>query len=107
MLDSIQKMNPSENSYYDNNYHEDYMRLYIVNVVLTQQLKELLKEKNDILVKLMKFEAPRVEESKKQHLVSSDMSVIDMDESVEARRIRLRRTASEIYRHYKCPVKVC
>jgi hypothetical protein len=36
------------------------------------------------------------------------MSVGEFDnESMEARRRRLRRTASEIYRHYKCPVKVC
>lgn len=30
-------------------YYHEYMRLYIANVVLTNQLKELLSEKNDLL----------------------------------------------------------
>jgi hypothetical protein len=36
------------------------MRLYIANVVLTQQLKELLSEKHEIMMKLLKFEVPHI-----------------------------------------------
>jgi hypothetical protein len=37
-------------------YYHEYMRLYIANVVLTNQLKELLAEKNDLLAKLNRLE---------------------------------------------------
>ena len=37
-------------------YYHEYMRLYIANVVLTNQLKELLAEKNELLAKLNRLE---------------------------------------------------
>ncbi|CAD8070965.1 unnamed protein product [Paramecium primaurelia] len=38
------------------NYQHEYMRLYIANVVLTQQLKELLQEKGDLISKINRLE---------------------------------------------------
>ncbi|CAD8170726.1 unnamed protein product [Paramecium pentaurelia] len=38
------------------NYQHEYMRLYIANVVLTQQLKELLQEKGDLITKINRLE---------------------------------------------------
>ncbi|CAD8086583.1 unnamed protein product [Paramecium sonneborni] len=38
------------------NYQHEYMRLYIANVVLTQQLKELLQEKGDLVSKINRLE---------------------------------------------------
>ena len=37
-------------------YYHEYMRLYIANVVLTNQLKELINDKNTLLQKLSKLE---------------------------------------------------
>jgi hypothetical protein len=55
-------------------YYHEYMRLYIANVVLTNQvdlwlilifqLKELLNEKNELLSKLQRLEVFRINSSK-------------------------------------------
>ncbi|CAD8167350.1 unnamed protein product [Paramecium pentaurelia] len=42
------------------NYQHEYMRLYIANVVLTQQLKELLQEKGDLISKINRFEETEI-----------------------------------------------
>ncbi|CAK74477.1 unnamed protein product (macronuclear) [Paramecium tetraurelia] len=42
------------------NYQHEYMRLYIANVVLTQQLKELLQEKGDLISKINRLEETEV-----------------------------------------------
>ena len=38
------------------NYYQEYCRLFIANVVLTTQMKELVAEKNELLMKLAKSE---------------------------------------------------
>ena len=38
------------------NYYQEYCRLFIANMVLTNQMKELVVEKNDLLAKLTKLE---------------------------------------------------
>ena len=38
------------------NYYQEYCRLFIANVVLTTQMKEIVAEKNEILMKLAKLE---------------------------------------------------
>ncbi|CAD8166838.1 unnamed protein product [Paramecium octaurelia] len=42
------------------NYQHEYMRLYIANVVLTQQLKELLQEKGDLVSKINRLEEAEI-----------------------------------------------
>ncbi|CAD8131468.1 unnamed protein product [Paramecium pentaurelia] len=42
------------------NYQHEYMRLYIANVVLTQQLKELLSEKGDLVSKINRLEEAEI-----------------------------------------------
>jgi len=38
------------------NYYQEYCRLFIANVVLTNQLKELIAEKNEIMNRLTEYE---------------------------------------------------
>lgn len=38
------------------NYYQEYCRLYIANVVLTNQMKELIAEKNELLTRLTELE---------------------------------------------------
>jgi hypothetical protein len=76
----------------------EYMRLYIANVVLTQQLKELLSEKSDLVNRVSKLE------SRKYDFRQSETPCED---SYDERKRRLRRPACEINRHYQCPEKNC
>ncbi|KAM3138383.1 hypothetical protein pb186bvf_009469 [Paramecium bursaria] len=76
-------------------YYNEYLRLYIANVVLTNQLKELLNEKNELVNKLARLER------RNQELNSN------VEETGEERKKRLRRPAQEIERHFKCPVENC
>ncbi|CAD8135510.1 unnamed protein product [Paramecium octaurelia] len=76
-------------------YYNEYLRLYIANVVLTNQLKELLNEKNELVNKLNKLER------RNQELNSN------VEETGEERKKRLRRPAQEIERHFTCPVENC
>ncbi|KAL4432745.1 hypothetical protein ABPG74_011566 [Tetrahymena malaccensis] len=85
---------PAQSSYEDqvNYYQQEACRLYIANVVLTNQVKELLQEKNDLLQKYQKLE-------KRQ---------LDTQQSLaEEKKKRHRRAAHEIERHYKCPQETC
>jgi len=79
------------------NYYQEYCRLYIANVVLTNQMKELVAEKTDLLTKLGKLEKRREE-------LQNTKNNFDKDEE---KKKRSRRTASEIDRHYRCPIEIC
>eukprot|EP01016_Furgasonia_blochmanni_P056935 TRINITY_DN97_c0_g2_i9.p1 TRINITY_DN97_c0_g2~~TRINITY_DN97_c0_g2_i9.p1 ORF type:complete len:192 (-),score=20.58 TRINITY_DN97_c0_g2_i9:227-802(-) len=79
------------------NYYQEYCRLFIANVVLTTQMKELVNEKNDLLTKLAQLEV-------KTSQLSGSNSAFDQ---ADDKKKRFRRTASEIDRHYRCPVEPC
>ena len=38
------------------NYYQEYCRLFIANVVLTNQLKELISEKTELMNKISEYE---------------------------------------------------
>ena len=40
----------------NSNYYQEYCRLFIANVVLTTQMKEIIAEKNELLLKLSELE---------------------------------------------------
>eukprot|EP01015_Nassula_variabilis_P014191 TRINITY_DN21709_c0_g1_i3.p3 TRINITY_DN21709_c0_g1~~TRINITY_DN21709_c0_g1_i3.p3 ORF type:complete len:123 (-),score=16.28 TRINITY_DN21709_c0_g1_i3:137-505(-) len=77
------------------NYYQESCKLYIANVVLTTQMKELVTEKNEILAKIAKLERGQNNSYGLGH------------ESLDDKKKRHRRTAGEIDRHYKCPVETC
>eukprot|EP01016_Furgasonia_blochmanni_P036195 TRINITY_DN409_c0_g1_i11.p2 TRINITY_DN409_c0_g1~~TRINITY_DN409_c0_g1_i11.p2 ORF type:complete len:201 (+),score=18.09 TRINITY_DN409_c0_g1_i11:110-712(+) len=76
------------------NYYQEYCKLFIANVVLTSQIKELLTEKNELISKLTRLE------------VQSNTTG-GFDSPSDSKKRRFRRTAAEISRHYKCPVERC
>jgi len=81
------------------NYYQEYCRLFIANVVLTTQMKELVSEKNELLAKLAKVEQRRSEDygnNQNSH-----------QESFDDKKKRFRRIAAEIDRHYRCPDDSC
>jgi hypothetical protein len=78
------------------------MRLYIANVVLTNQLKELLAEKNDLLAKLNRLEVNLLHEYQRSQEVSGHAG-----DDADDRKKRSRRSAQEIERHFKCPIDNC
>eukprot|EP01017_Pseudomicrothorax_dubius_P016578 TRINITY_DN1879_c0_g1_i3.p1 TRINITY_DN1879_c0_g1~~TRINITY_DN1879_c0_g1_i3.p1 ORF type:complete len:113 (+),score=15.20 TRINITY_DN1879_c0_g1_i3:145-483(+) len=47
---------PAQPYDYSVNYYQESCKLYIANVVLTNQIKELLSEKNDLLSRLNRLE---------------------------------------------------
>ena len=49
-------LNIVSNDDHNMNYYQEYCRLFIANVVLTNQMKELVSEKNELLAKLAKLE---------------------------------------------------
>ena len=59
------------------NYYHEFCRLYIANVALTNQMRELFQDKNDLLTKLTKLE-------KKSEDLDSDSKYQDE----KSRRIR-------------------
>eukprot|EP01016_Furgasonia_blochmanni_P040705 TRINITY_DN5215_c0_g1_i10.p1 TRINITY_DN5215_c0_g1~~TRINITY_DN5215_c0_g1_i10.p1 ORF type:complete len:230 (-),score=20.81 TRINITY_DN5215_c0_g1_i10:61-750(-) len=79
------------------NYYQEYCRLFIANVVLTTQMKELVSEKNELLAKL-----GRLEMTTSQYTGGN----AGLDPNDDKKR-RFRRTATEIDRHYRCPVDPC
>jgi len=79
------------------NYYQEYCRLFIANVVLTTQMKDLVAEKNELLNKLAKLE--------KRSKELNDTKTLD--DAAEEKKKRFRRVASEIDRHYRCPVESC
>jgi cell division protein FtsB len=81
------------------NYYQEYCRLFIANVVLTTQMKELVAEKNELIARLAKLE--------KQHDMNVRSPRSSTGDSSEAKKKRERRKACEIDRHYLCPVEKC
>lgn len=51
MYFAINHRNPQEDSYYP-----EYVRLYLANIALTAQVKELMIEKNSLTSRLSKYE---------------------------------------------------
>jgi len=92
-------MNMIASDEHNMNYYQEYCRLFIANVVLTTQMKELVSEKNELLAKLAKLEQKKNEDF--AHTPNSN------NESYDDKKKRFRRTASEIDRHYRCPVESC
>jgi len=80
------------------NYYQEYCRLFIANVVLTTQMKELVAEKNELLSKLSKLEQRQSEMALKSPSLGGDS---------ESKKKRERRRACEIDRHYTCPIEKC
>ena len=53
----FQMYSPSERrNHQDDTYYNEYVRLYLANIVLTSQVKELIEEKNNLLNRLSKYE---------------------------------------------------
>jgi hypothetical protein len=73
------------------NYYHEYCRLFLANVVLTSQVKQLLADKSEL--------AGRLERLEEREEDSSDVT--------GEKSKRHRRTASEISRHYKCALASC
>lgn len=79
---------PSDTNF---NYYHEYCRLYLANVVLTSQMRELVNERNELNTKFIKLEKKGDE-------------IQEGERSDDDRKKRFRRTADEIDRHYRCPV---
>ncbi|KRX00342.1 hypothetical protein PPERSA_10841 [Pseudocohnilembus persalinus] len=82
----------NQNNYDDSStyYQHEACRLYIANVVLTNQVKELLQEKQKLTQNIQMLQ------SQMQH-----------GNQIEEKRKRQRRSAQQIERHYKCPQEPC
>jgi len=82
----------------NNNYYQEYCRLFIANVVLTTQMKELIAEKNELLNRLSELEMDRGSKHSKEPAAS--------DPGTD-KKARIRRKAADVERHYKCPNEQC
>ena len=49
-----------ENGHHDDTYYHEYVRLYLANIALTSQVKELVEEKKKLAVRLSKYEVNKV-----------------------------------------------
>lgn len=76
------------------NYYHEYCRLYLANVVLLSQMRELVNERNELSTRFSKLEKKGFE-------------IRVGERSEDHRKKRFRRTADEIERHYRCPVETC
>ena len=84
----------------DQNYHfyKEYCRLYYANIILSNRLQQLLNEKQELGYKLN-----RLDTNKRKH-----EDVLGMPFEIDnEKKKRHRRTATEIARHYKCPIDEC
>ncbi|CAD8115794.1 unnamed protein product [Paramecium primaurelia] len=70
-------------------YQGEYIQQYLCNINLRKKIKELLKEKTEILQKLEQLEKD------------------GNNQSFEERKKRLRSLASEIQRNFECPLSRC
>ena len=95
----------------DYNYHfyKEYCRLYFANKALTNRLQQLLNEKQELQFKLNRLEVSlspcltSVKSNKRKHEEALGMTF----DIAEEKRKRHRRTATEIARHYRCPIEDC
>jgi lipid II:glycine glycyltransferase (peptidoglycan interpeptide bridge formation enzyme) len=46
----------SRRSHQEDTYYHEYVRLYLANIALTAQVKELVEEKNQLVARLSKYE---------------------------------------------------
>jgi len=81
----------------NSNYYQEYCRLFIANVVLTTQMKEIIAEKNELLAKLSDLE--RGEKAPKEPTSATDFGT--------DKKARIRRKAADVERHFKCHVETC
>ena len=88
---------PRSNTHQEDGYYHEYCRLYLANIALTSQVKELMDEKHQLISRLSKYEVP---------LPTQDEEMATPSERAEKTK-RMRRNADEIERYYKCSVKVC
>ena len=75
-------------------YYHEYCRLYLANIVLLTQLRQLHNERNEFTQRFNKLERKA-------------RDIEDGERSDDDRKKRFRRTANEIERHYRCPVETC
>lgn len=87
------------------NYYQEYCRLFIANVVLTTQMKELIAEKNDLLQKIAILE--RGGGGGGMDRSAAKPSAGGLSPSDDDKKSRIRRKAAEIERHYNCPNSSC
>ena len=48
------------NNHEEDTYYHEYVRLYLANIALTAQVKELVQERNHLAVRLSRYEVPGV-----------------------------------------------
>ena len=48
------------NSHQEDGYYHEYCRLYLANIALTSQVKELIEDKQQLMNRLSKYEVPLV-----------------------------------------------
>mmetsp|Transcript_28440 Transcript_28440/g.32892 ORF Transcript_28440/g.32892 Transcript_28440/m.32892 type:complete len:180 (-) Transcript_28440:51-590(-) len=87
------------------NYYQEYCKLFVANVVLTNQIKELIAEKNDMLSKISRIEKKGEDVPANVKSFASASASVDQEEA--DRKKRARRTASEIERNFVCPAGNC
>lgn len=83
---------------YNYQFYKEYCRLYFANKALTNRLQQLLNEKQEL-----QFKLNRLESNKRKHEEALGMTF----DIAEEKRKRHRRTATEIARHYRCPLEDC
>lgn len=83
----------------EDGYYHEYCRLYLANIALTNQVKDLIDEKNQLINRLSKYEVTL-------DPMQDDEFASHSDRNNEKSK-RMRRNADEIERYYKCTVKTC
>mgnify|MGYP000906213009 CR=1 FL=1 len=111
------------------NYYQEYCKLFVANVVLTNQvlplysnhpidisyhqIKELIAEKNELLARVAKLESGGAvpERQTSQPIAPKKKedsgSAAKPQDDFQDKKKRFRRTASEIEKHFQCPVATC
>jgi len=83
------------------NYYQEYCKLFIANVVLTNQMKELIAEKNELVGRINELEKRGGDKVEKTPITPN------LNNSSDDKKTRIRRKAAEIERHYRCPITTC
>ena len=76
--------------------YQEYCKLYFTNIILSNQVKMMLSEKNELSGKIKRYESTYrpVDNKTESHWGDNTNN-------------RHRRAATEISRHYRCPVQSC
>eukprot|EP00331_Platyophrya_macrostoma_P008802 CAMPEP_0176412974 /NCGR_PEP_ID=MMETSP0127-20121128/4436_1 /TAXON_ID=938130 /ORGANISM="Platyophrya macrostoma, Strain WH" /LENGTH=180 /DNA_ID=CAMNT_0017792693 /DNA_START=33 /DNA_END=575 /DNA_ORIENTATION=+ len=92
-------------------YYQEYCKLFVANVVLTNQIKELIAEKNELVSRLAKLETNAVPQKQTPVLPAAKTNKLEASDSKEDdgqdKKRRVRRTASEIEKNFVCPAQTC